>query len=98
MKELLAGEDKGIISAKFHNTVGDMIVNRVRRISIDSGIRTVVLSGGTFQNRFLSSYVEACLKEVPFRVLLPRQMPPNDGGIALGQLVIAAKKREIGNY
>ena len=98
VEEVRAGEDVGLISTKFHNTVGDIIGKTVRHISLESGIRTVVLSGGTFQNRYLSSLVEEAFARESYRVLIPRQMPPNDGGIALGQLVIAAKKRENGDY
>jgi len=96
--EVMGGVEVGLISTKFHNTVGEIIVKRVTRISRESGIRTVALSGGTFQNRYLSSRVESGLLDAQFRVLFPRQLPSNDGGIALGQLVIAAKKREMGDY
>jgi len=96
--EVLGGVDVGLISAKFHNTIAGIILNGVRKISLETGIRTVALSGGTFQNRYLSSRVESGLLDARFRVLLPRQLPPNDGGIALGQLVIAAKRREMGDY
>jgi hydrogenase maturation protein HypF len=96
--EVMRGRDVGLISTKFHNTVADIIVSRVKRISHESGIRTVVLSGGTFQNRYLSSRVESDFEDDQFRVLVPRQLPSNDGGIALGQLVIAARKREMGDY
>jgi len=96
--EVLGGIDVGLISTRFHNTVGEIIVNGVKKISRESGIRTVALSGGTFQNRYLSNRVESDLLDDQFRVLVPRQLPSNDGGIALGQLVIAAKKREMGDY
>lgn len=96
--EVMGGVDVGLISTRFHNTVGEIIVNGVKKISHESGIRTVALSGGTFQNRYLSNRVESDLLDAQFRVLVPRQLPSNDGGIALGQLVIAAKKREMGDY
>ena len=96
--EVMGGVDVGLISTKFHNTIGEIIVNRVTSIRGESGIRTVALSGGTFQNRYLSSLVESGLLDAKFRVLFPRQLPSNDGGIALGQLVVAAKKREMGDY
>ena len=98
VEEVMRGMDVGLISTKFHNTVADIIVNRVKKISHESGIRTVALSGGTFQNRYLSSRVESDFADEQFRVLVPRQLPANDGGIALGQLVIAARKREMGDY
>jgi hydrogenase maturation protein HypF len=96
--EVLGGVDVGLISTKFHNTVAGIILDGVKKISRQSGIRTVALSGGTFQNRYLSSRVESGLQDARFRVLLPRQLPSNDGGIALGQLVIVAKKREKADY
>ena len=98
VEELLAGSGPGSISARFHNTIIDIIINRVNKISQESGIRTVALSGGTFQNRYLSTRIEDSLLDSQFKVLVPRQLPANDGGIALGQLAIAAKKRETGDY
>jgi hydrogenase maturation protein HypF len=98
VEDLKGGEERGLMAAKFHNTVGDIIVNRVREISRECGIRTVVLSGGTFQNRYLSHRVESILEDDRFKVLIPLQIPANDGGIALGQLVIAAKNLESGDY
>jgi hydrogenase maturation protein HypF len=95
---VLGGVGVGLISTRFHNTVAGIMVNRVRQISRESGIRTVVLSGGTFQNRYLSARVESDLEGDHFRVLVPVQLPSNDGGIALGQLAVAAKKRETGDY
>jgi hydrogenase maturation protein HypF len=96
--EVIDGVEVGLISTKFHNTVAEIIVHRVAEISRESGIRTVALSGGTFQNRYLSSMVESSLLNDRFRVLVPLQLPSNDGGIALGQLMVAARKRETGDY
>ena len=98
VEDVLGGVGVGLISTRFHNTVAGIMVNRVRLISRESGIRTVVLSGGTFQNRYLSSRVESDLEDDQFRVLVPLQVPANDGGIALGQLAIAAMMREKGGY
>jgi hydrogenase maturation protein HypF len=98
VEDILGGVGIGQIASRFHNTVAEIMINRVRQISRESGIRTVVLGGGTFQNRYLSSRVESDLRDDRFRVLVPAQVPTNDGGIALGQLVVAAKKREKGDY
>jgi hydrogenase maturation protein HypF len=98
VNDLLSGTDPGWISARFHNTVFDIITGRVKKISRDTGIRTMALSGGTFQNRYLSERIEQSLLDDQFKVLIPTQLPVNDGGIALGQLAVAAKKREAGNY
>jgi hydrogenase maturation protein HypF len=96
--EVMDEVEVGLISTKFHNTVAEIIVNRVAEISREYGIRTVALSGGAFQNRYLSSRVESNLLNDQFRVLVPVQLPSNDGGIALGQLMVAARKRETGDY
>jgi hydrogenase maturation protein HypF len=90
------GIDPGRISARFHNTISDIILDTVIGIHRDQGIKKVALSGGTFQNKYLSERIENQLEEKGFEVLIPLQLPANDGGIALGQLAIAAKKRSLG--
>jgi hydrogenase maturation protein HypF len=86
----------GKISARFHRAVVKMIVRSAVDQRDVNGIGKVVLSGGSFQNRFLLSEAERKLKQEGFRVYSHQQIPSNDGGIALGQLVIAAKKRSAG--
>jgi len=84
------------ISSKFHNTIIDVIVYVCKVLRKDFGLNTVVLSGGTFQNRYLLEKAENILSENIFKVYSNQQFPSNDGGIALGQLYITAKKLE--NY
>ena len=84
------------ISAKFHRSIIEVIVQIAGKLRDESGINKVVLSGGTFQNRFILSESEKKLKKINFQVFTHRQFPSNDGGIALGQLIIAAKRREAG--
>ena len=55
----------------------------------ETGLRTAALSGGVFQNRLLLDLVRSELEEAGFRVLIHSLLPPNDGGIALGQAVAA---------
>lgn len=83
------------ISAKFHNTVINIIFAAVRSISETSGIRKVALSGGSFQNKYILERAEEGLAEMGYEVFTPADIPANDGGIALGQLVIAAKLRNM---
>ncbi len=78
------------ISAKFHNTLGEAIVEVSRRIRNDSGLQRVCLSGGTFQNMRLLTLAVNGLRGAGFEVFLHREVPCNDGGIALGQAAIAA--------
>ncbi len=93
VQDLLTGEALSEISAKFHHTVINVIFAVVSQIRKDSGINKVALSGGTFQNKFILSRIEKILEKDNFEVYSQCKIPSNDGGIALGQLVIAAKRR-----
>ena len=83
----------GLIAARFHNAVATMIVEVAERIRARTGITTVGLSGGVFQNVTLTHAAAIALGEKGFAVLTHRLVPPNDGGLALGQAVIAATRR-----
>ncbi|MDZ7741092.1 MAG: carbamoyltransferase HypF [Bacteroidota bacterium] len=85
----------GEISAKFHNTLINAIFAAAEKISRESGIRKLALSGGSFQNRYLLGGVENKLREAGFEVYAQEKIPANDGGLALGQLLIAAEKRRL---
>jgi hydrogenase maturation protein HypF len=74
---------------RFHRTVAQMTVEVCERVAVDTGLRDVALSGGCFQNRLLLSLTVPALRAAGFRVLLHRQVPCNDGGLSLGQAVIA---------
>jgi hydrogenase maturation protein HypF len=79
----------GEMAYRFHVTVAEMMGVVCERIAQETGLRTVALSGGCFQNRLLLALAVPRLQEVGLRVLLHRQSPCNDGGISLGQAVIA---------
>jgi hydrogenase maturation protein HypF len=96
VKDIREGVDVGLISSRFHNTVCSIILDTVTGIEKDRGIQKVALSGGSFQNRYVSARIENQLGANGFEVLLPLQLPANDGGIALGQLAVAAKHRSLG--
>jgi hydrogenase maturation protein HypF len=83
-----------VIAARFHNSIIWSIFEGVSRISHETGIRKVVLTGGTFQNKYLAEKVMALLTDNDFDVYLAGKIPCNDGGIALGQLLVAARQRE----
>lgn len=89
--------DPGVISAKFHNTVIDIIFAMAKEGRKVSGISKVALSGGSFQNRYLLEGTEKKLEEAGFKVYSQERIPSNDGGIALGQMAVAAKRRSINN-
>ncbi len=86
------------ISGKFHNTIVEVIIDTTKQIRNTSGINKVVLSGGSFQNRILLEKTEIKLAKSGFEYYTQSQIPSNDGGIALGQLAIAAKRRELGEF
>jgi hydrogenase maturation protein HypF len=95
IEDMHKGKAVGYIASKFHNTLVSVIFDMVKRISNADGIRKVVLSGGVFQNRYLLSHTEDVLERNNFDVFSPVAFPANDGGIAPGQLVIAAKRRGL---
>ncbi len=78
-----------IISARFHKTMAEMITETCKTISKKTGIKTVALSGGVFQNRLLLNMAIDKLDKEGFTVLSHKVVPCNDGGLALGQAVIA---------
>jgi hydrogenase maturation protein HypF len=78
------------ISAKFHNTIVQVILDVAKRIHKETGISEVVLSGGTFQNKYLLEKTIHTLSNNKFEVYTNRLLPPNDGGIGLGQLIVAS--------
>ena len=80
---------RAVISARFHNTVAQMISSVCQDIATQTEIRQVVLSGGVFQNRLLLRKTVPLLEAAGFSVFTHRQVPTNDGGISLGQAVIA---------
>ncbi|MCU0457748.1 MAG: carbamoyltransferase HypF [Bacteroidales bacterium] len=91
----IARNDSGLVPARFHNTVAQIILEVCGAIRKDTGLDRVVLSGGVFQNRRLLEKSLYLLSMKGFRVYTNRQVPPNDGGIALGQLLAAAERRRI---
>ena len=83
----LAGEDPGKLAYGFHRALADEILAACGEAERQTGIRKVALSGGVFQNRLLLELVDDGLTEMGFKVLKHSLIPPNDGGIALGQAV-----------
>ncbi|MGB6639908.1 MAG: carbamoyltransferase HypF [Thermoanaerobaculia bacterium] len=82
------GVEAGMIAARFHNSLVGAIVAVARAI----GESRVALTGGCFQNRLLTERAARRLREAGFEVLLHRKVPPNDGGISLGQVAVAAAR------
>jgi hydrogenase maturation protein HypF len=91
--DLARGVDTAVIASKFHNTIISVIFECAIAIRANEGISKVVLSGGVFQNKYLLEGTVTLLKEHHFDVYAHAAVPTNDGGIALGQLAIASKRR-----
>lgn len=90
--DLRDGAPVGDVAARFHNGVAAGVTAVCRQVADARGLSTVALSGGVFQNLLLTERVVAQLEEQGLRVLTHRQVPPNDGGISLGQAVVAAAR------
>jgi hydrogenase maturation protein HypF len=84
----------GIIAARFHNTVIDAIAKVALNMKKESGIKKIVLSGGTFQNKYMIENLQPLLFKHNFEVFTHGNIPANDAGIALGQMVIASERRK----
>ena len=82
LADVRSGSPVGVISARFHNTLAEMIVAAANRVAEPR----VVLTGGCFQNRYLTTRTVTRLCEAGFRPYRHQRVPPNDGGIALGQI------------
>ena len=87
--DLQRNTPREVIAVKFHNTVAKMITDTCRSISGKTGIKEAALSGGVFQNRLLLRKSVALLESAGITVYTHHQLPCNDGGISLGQAVIA---------
>jgi hydrogenase maturation protein HypF len=91
VSEVRRGTAAGIIAAKFHNTLVETIVSVAQHV----GQTRVVLSGGCFQNRYLTERTVQRLFESGFRPYWHQRVPTNDGGISLGQIVDASRRATI---
>lgn len=80
---------KSAVSAKFHNTVAEMIARTASLLKKESGLRKIVLSGGVFQNRYLTKRAVSLLNKSKFDVYTNSGINTNDYGIPIGQLAIA---------
>jgi len=88
LEDLRYAKSAQTIAAKFHNTLAGIIVAVARIASLED----VVLTGGCFQNRCLTERTISCLRADGFRPCWHQRIPPNDGGIALGQLAAALRQ------
>lgn len=92
----LAGENSNQLALHFHKGLARMIVSACEKAREETGIDTVALSGGVYQNKLLLDYSVTMLEERGFHVLRHHLLPPNDGGISLGQAVAAMRSLQKG--
>jgi hydrogenase maturation protein HypF len=92
IRDVLSGVPIPKISARFHNGLAECVRDMCSKIRSETGIGEVVLSGGVWQNITLLGRTLSLLEGDRFRVYLHREVPPNDGGLSLGQAVIAAAR------
>ncbi|HYC21884.1 MAG TPA: carbamoyltransferase HypF [Candidatus Bathyarchaeia archaeon] len=93
--DLGCGTRREIVAARFHNALARVTVDVCAALRAASGIGLVALSGGVFQNLLLLERTVSGLEERGFRVLTHSRVPPNDGGISFGQVVVAAARTRI---
>ncbi|GFP78181.1 carbamoyltransferase HypF [Clostridium fungisolvens] len=98
LEDMHSGISKGVISAKFHNTIIKLTVDMCMKVSTASGLKEVALSGGVFQNSYLLRNIIRRLKENNFKVYTQSSIPCNDGGISVGQLCIANEIIKSSNF
>ncbi len=91
--DLRSSVTPAMIAAKFHQTLAEMIATVASRV----GERKIVLAGGCFQNRYLTERALASLEHHGCEVYLHERVPPNDGGIALGQIMAACRRQHKGD-
>ena len=95
--EILADIDANVLSAviahRFHRTVASATTAVCLHIAASTGLDRVILSGGVFQNRLLTEMIYTALTDKGLHVFTHRLVPPNDGGIALGQAAIAGRRK-----
>jgi len=90
--ELEDGLPAGQVSARFHQRLAAAMVEVAAKVAKERSLDRVALSGGCFQNRILLTEVHRGLRKKKLEVLVPSQVPANDGGIALGQAAVAAAR------
>ena len=91
VRDVRGGVAAGVISARFHNALADAIVAVARTLEVGR----VALTGGCFQNRLLVDRTADRLRSAGHEVLLHSAVPPNDGGISLGQIAVASAQLEL---
>ena len=91
-EDAAAGVGADVLSARFHNAVAAFLAESARRAREMTGLSTVALGGGVFQNDYLTKRLARILRSDGFRVFVHRQVPTNDASVSLGQAAVAAQR------
>jgi hydrogenase maturation protein HypF len=92
-----AGEPVVALAAAFHESIAAAAADLAAQLASDAGLDVVALGGGCFQNARLLGSLTGRLARSGLRVLIPRQLPPNDGAVSYGQAVVAAARLAAGD-
>ena len=92
VSDIQQGVPSSQIASNFHRTIAELLLIASVEAREQTGLNSVALSGGVFQNRLLLETLITRLEEMHFQVFINRRVPPNDGGLSLGQLAIAAAR------
>lgn len=95
VEDLRTGAPVARVSGRFHRTVAEALAQACEQARATGAPATVALSGGVFQNRRLTELLVARLEQSGFRILLNRRVPPNDGGLCLGQAAVATARMGV---
>ncbi len=95
MNDLQENVAVGVISRRFHQGLVEGFTRIAKIMREKTGLKRVCLSGGTFHNLYLSKHFEEQLLASGFEVFTHREVPAGDGGLSLGQALIAAAKLQI---
>ena len=94
LNDLASGVSVCDISARFHNTIAYLLLDEGKRLLKQTGVSRVVISGGCFQNKRLTEQLQRLFAEAGIPLYVPGRIPCNDGGVAVGQLAIAASRNK----
>jgi hydrogenase maturation protein HypF len=92
----MRGAPRGRSASQFHETVVAFCREVCGKLAVARGIETVALSGGVFQNRYLLNRLSEVLASDGLTVLVNREVPTNDGGVSLGQAIVASEQARVG--
>jgi hydrogenase maturation protein HypF len=92
VSDSLAAQDKTVIAGRFHQSLAKGLTEMCLSLRERTGLNLIALSGGVFQNGLFLRHLETRLENQGFEVLTHRLVPPNDGGLSLGQVAVAAAR------